>query len=131
LVSALIVPASCADRIAPGAAWQEQLEVLKALGPAFPAITAGQDGCWYLEDGEVRHQPAFPVDVVDTTGAGDVFHGAFAYGLGRGWAEARWVEFASAVAALSCRALGGPRAIPDLEETLALLREHGSGRWKW
>jgi sulfofructose kinase len=109
---------------------REELETLQSLGPEFPAITGGSEGCWHLDGGKVAHQPAFSVDVVDTTGAGDVFHGAFAYGLGRRWESGRSVEFAAAVAALSCRALGGRAAIPDLEEALTFLRHHGSETWK-
>jgi sulfofructose kinase len=76
------------------------------------------------------HQPAFSVQVVDTTGAGDTFHGAIAYGLARGWEAPRTVEFASAVAALKCRALGGRSGIPSLQETLAFLRSNGSSLWR-
>jgi sulfofructose kinase len=77
----------------------------------------------------VGHQAAFGVEVVDTTGAGDVFHGAFAYGLAQGWPSAKCVEFASAVAALSCRALGGRRGIPTVGAALRYLGDHGSGDW--
>jgi sulfofructose kinase len=54
--------------------------------------------------------------VVDTTGAGDVFHGGFAYALARGWEIGKCVELASAVAGLSCRARGGRKGIPRLDE---------------
>ncbi len=54
--------------------------------------------------------------VVDTTGCGDVYHGAFALGVARGWELARIMQVASATAALKCRALGGRRGIPSLEE---------------
>jgi sulfofructose kinase len=128
-VTAVIAPHTCGE--AAGRAWGERLEALARLGPSFVAITAGPEGCYYLEEGRAVHQPAFAVDVVDTTGAGDVFHGGFAYALARGWPSAQSVEFASAVAGLSCRALGGRAAIPTLEEARSFLREHGSGRWDW
>jgi len=124
--SHLIVPGACAERIAPGASRGEQLRRLMDVcvagdellpygaGPEFVCITAGPEGCHYLDGASAAHQPAFPVEVVDTTGAGDVFHGAFGYALACRWPIPRCVEFASAVAALSCRALGGRAGIPNL-----------------
>ena len=47
-------------------------------------VTAGDEGCWYCDGGESRHVPAFTVDVVDTTGCGDVFHGVYAAALAEG-----------------------------------------------
>ena len=131
LMTALIVPRAGAERLAPGASWEDRLRVLAHTGAEFVAITAGAEGCHFLEAGNACHQPAFSVPVVDTTGAGDVFHGAFAYALARQWPVARAVEFASAVAALSCRALGGRKAIPSYQEAAEFLRERGSGRWEW
>ena len=130
LVSHLIVSGGCAEGLAGGGSWEERLGRLAEMGPEFVAITAGAEGCHYVAAGKVAHQPAFAVEVVDTTGAGDVFHGAFGYGLGRGWPAARVVEFASAVAGLSCGALGGRKAIPSLEEAVGLLGEQGAEGWE-
>jgi sugar/nucleoside kinase (ribokinase family) len=129
VVDALIVPMACAERILPAGSWREKLRALTALGPRFAAITAGEQGCYYTDGDEARHCPAFSLDVVDTTGAGDVFHGAFAFALANQWPAAKSVEFASAAAALSCRALGGRRGIPTLEETLGFLRARGAEGW--
>jgi sulfofructose kinase len=118
--SALIVNGQCDQQM--GGSWEARLGRLAGLGPEFVAITAGEEGCYYLEGGEVRHQPAFKVEVVDTTGAGDVFHGAFAYALARNRLYPRCVAFASAAAALSCRALGGRRGIAGMEEVQGLVR---------
>jgi sulfofructose kinase len=106
------------------------LERMHKYGPAVVGITLGAEGCWYSTGQGPVHQPAFSVEVVDTTGAGDTFHGAIAYGLARGWDVPRTVEFASAVAALKCRALGGRPGIPRLEEALAFLRSQGSSLWR-
>ncbi|MDA8479981.1 PfkB family carbohydrate kinase [Citrobacter sp. Awk 4] len=76
-------------------------------------VTLGSAGCDWLEDGELRHFPAFSVETVDTTGAGDVFHGAFAVAVARGLDTRATVEFASAVAALKCTRPGGRAGIPD------------------
>jgi sugar/nucleoside kinase (ribokinase family) len=128
-VTALIASAGPVDRAMPNATREQQLNALARGGPDFVTITAGSEGAYYLERGEVKCQPSFMVDVIDTTGAGDVFHGAFAYALARHWPPEQAVEFASAAAALSCRALGGRTAAPTLEETVTLLRQQGSDRW--
>ena len=65
--------------------------------------------------------PAYHVPVVDTTGAGDVFHGAFAYGLALGKALPDNLRFASAAAALCCRGLGGRATLGTMQEVEALL----------
>ena len=83
---------------------------------AWVCVTAGGDGCHWLEDGTLRHQPAFAVEVVDTLGAGDVFHGALAVALGESRATADAVRFASAAAALKCTRFGGRAGIPDRGE---------------
>lgn len=82
---------------------------------ALVAVTCGAEGAWYVEDGEMppRHQPAFPVQVVDTTGCGDVFHGAYASALARGLPTAARIEFAAAAAALKATRAGGQPGIPD------------------
>ncbi|EBM6976223.1 sugar kinase [Salmonella enterica] len=84
-------------------------------------VTRGSEGCNWLEKAAVRHQPGFTVEVVDTTGAGDVFHGALAFGLARGYAIEEAVRFASGVAALKCTRPGGRAGIPDCEQTRSFL----------
>lgn len=80
-------------------------------------VTRGSAGCDWLENGGRQHQPAFKVDVVDTTGAGDVFHGALAVALATGGDLAESVRFASGVAALKCTRPGGRAGIPDCDQT--------------
>jgi ribokinase len=92
-------------------------------------ITSGAEGSFYTDGAERFHQPAFGVEVVDTTGAGDVFHGAFAFAFLHDWTARERSEFASAVAALKCRKLGGRAGIPSLAETLAFLSERSGGVW--
>ena len=79
-------------------------------------VTGGEEGAFGLSGEEEFHQPAFQVPVVDTTGCGDVFHGAFAFGLLNGWELARNLRFSCATAGLKCRALGGQAGIPNLAE---------------
>jgi sulfofructose kinase len=128
-ITALAVPAGAADRSMPSLSREDQLLRLASMCAGTPAITCGSEGCHYLDKGVVKHQPAFPTEVVDTTGAGDVFHGALAYALGRQWPIAQSIELASAAGALSCRALGGRTAAPTLAEVLALLKAKGSAVW--
>ena len=99
------------------------LKELSRLKPASATVTLGPEGSVTLAAGEVFTQRAFSVDVVDTTGAGDVFHGGYAYGVMRGWDIRKTVEFASAFAALKCEEPGGRSGIPGLEAALAFIRE--------
>jgi sulfofructose kinase len=85
---------------------------LASLGPKIAMITLGQRGCTGIYEGAYMKLPAFHVKVVDANGAGDVYHGAFIYGMLQGW-EGRYVaEFASAVSAIKCTRLGGRAGIP-------------------
>jgi sugar/nucleoside kinase (ribokinase family) len=94
---------------------------LQGLGIPLVVITEGEHGSWCTGEAGSFHVPAYPVQVVDTTGAGDVFHGAFALGCARGWDLRRALAIASAAAALKCRALGGRSGIPSLAEAEALV----------
>lgn len=96
---------------------------LSASHPGFIAVTAGEKGCWWGEGGTVRHTPAPAVEAVDTLAAGDVFHGAFAYGLVEGWAPEQIIAFASAAAAIKCTRFGGRLGAPTLPEVEAFLRQ--------
>jgi sulfofructose kinase len=88
------------------------------------AVTVGDRGALWTDDGvTIHHQSAFAVDVVDTLGAGDVLHGAFAAGLARGQGEAEALRWASAAAALKCTRHGGRAGIPTLAELERFLEE--------
>ena len=101
---------------------EDALRYMAGLGPAKAVLmTAGADGVYALEGGRVRHYPAFQVKAVDTTGAGDVFHGAF---LTR-WLETEDLEesirFAQAASALKCLKTGGRAGIPGRKQLEAFL----------
>lgn len=89
-------------------------------------VTAGEAGCWYqgAPDAPPCHQPAFKVDAVDTTGCGDVFHGAYAAALARGLPLSERIRFAAAVAALKATVPGGQAGIPRLAAVEAFLARH-------
>jgi ribokinase len=91
------------------------LEITK-MGPRIAVITLGEEGAIALENETLVRQPALPIDVYDTTGASEVFRGAFIYGLLQGWPLDRCLPFANAAAALNCRHLGGVGGIPSLTE---------------
>lgn len=90
----------------------------------FSAVTMGGDGSVGFDGREVFRCPAFRVNVVDTTGAGDVFHGAFVFEYLRGGTWPGCLQFASAAAALKCTRFGGRAGIPDLKATEAFLKQH-------
>ena len=90
---------------------------------AMVVVTAGERGCFWVERGGsgVRHTAAPMVDAVDTTAAGDVFHGAFALGLIEGLTGEALVRFASSAAAVKCTRFGGRLGAPTRAETEAML----------
>ncbi len=80
-------------------------------------VTAGERGTYWRGG----HMPALPVEAIDTLAAGDVFHGAFAFGLTQGWELERNLRFASAAAAIKCTRFGGRLGAPTRAEIEALL----------
>jgi sulfofructose kinase len=88
-------------------------------------VTCGAEGCWYLAQGwlQAKHQPAFKVKVVDTTGCGDVFHGAYAFALARGMGVEQRIRLASATAALKATQPGGQAGIPSLRAVRRFLQQ--------
>lgn len=94
-------------------------------------ITRGARGVWVQERGaSPREFGTFKVEVVDTTGAGDVFHGAFAWALSRGRELDRAVELASAAGAYACTALGGRGAIPTQDILERMLSAPDKPTWR-
>jgi len=86
------------------------------------ACTWGQGGVYWQDENGQHHMPAFDIDPVDTTGAGDAFHGAFALGLAEGLAIKPNLRRASATAALTCLREGARSALPDRQRVEALAR---------
>jgi ribokinase len=107
--------------------YEEALERLLSYGARAAVVTLGEKGCLALSGDGLLTSPGFPVDAVDTTGAGDVFHGAFIFGVLEGWDIERICIFSNAVAALKCRRLGGRSGIPDLEEAVSFLSRRAPG----
>lgn len=105
--------------------FHEGLRVLVSRGPARAAVTLGHEGALAYTLGQFSTIPGFQIEAVDTNGAGDVFHGACTFGELRDWPLDWTLTFASAVAAMKCRSLGGRAGIPTLSETVSFLTEHG------
>ncbi|MEJ2146113.1 MAG: carbohydrate kinase family protein [Acidobacteriota bacterium] len=100
--------------------WRRDLAKVDEACPGFVAMTRGEGGaaaCW---EGRSYEFPSFSVPVVDSTGAGDMFHAAFIFAVLRGWSVGRCMRFANAAGALACTRLGARPSIPTLEEILAL-----------
>ncbi len=96
---------------------------LQEFTTGFLCSTLGDDGAMALVNGDFLHIEGFKVDAIDTTGAGDVFHGGFIYGLLQNWDVVEILRFANAVAALKCQELGGRKGIPTLEKVQRFLSE--------
>lgn len=94
-----------------------------ATGAAVVTVTLGRRGSFTWLDNGVLSQEALTVDAVDTTGAGDVFHGGYVFGVLQGWPLEKVLLFASAISALKCLHIGGRSGIPTLSTVLAFLLE--------
>jgi sugar/nucleoside kinase (ribokinase family) len=90
-------------------------------GPSIAVITDGLNGSWVFSvENAAFHEPAFRFPtVVDTTGCGDAYHGAFLFGLLRGLSLRRTAKIASLVAAMNSQKLGGRSGLPTLEDLSA------------
>lgn len=101
------------------------LKEIQVMGPEVAIVTLGEKGCKGVYQDIVIDQEAFTdIEVVDTNGAGDVFHGAFIYGMVQKWEPEYIARFASAVSAIKCTRQGGRAGIPD-EETAKKFLETG------
>lgn len=98
--------------------WTDQRSVV--------VVTCGADGCWYRDASETTlHYPAFTVEVTDTTGCGDVFHGVYAAALAQSLPLVERIRLATAAAALKAMRSGGQAGIPTRAEVDAFLTSSG------
>jgi sulfofructose kinase len=117
-----------ADAMRESTGLKDHAAALKKYGETykgFLAVTDGPDGVYWLDGGAVRHLPAFKVEAVDTLGAGDTFHGGFAYRLAETGDEIDAMRFAAAAAAIKCTRFGGLMGAATRAEVEAFLRERG------
>ena len=120
-----IISEGCAQRVAGGDDYLAACQAIRSMGPEHVVVTLGEKGLVYLDGERLAEMPAYPVEVVDTTGAGDTFHGAFCYGLTEGFPFVRNLQFSSAAAAMKCRQMGGRAGIPGRDEVVRFLIERG------
>jgi len=104
---------------------QDPGELAARYGCKVVGITRGAEGAVFLDRGRLIESPAFKVRVADTTGAGDVFHGGFIYGLLQNWSLEDVIRFAHAIAAMKCMHVGARRGIPTLQEVREFLDRNG------
>jgi sulfofructose kinase len=117
--------------LAPGRELDDFADELLAGAAKAVVVTRGERGAWLKERTRgARRLGVFPVKTVDTTGAGDIFHGAFAWAIAEGRAPEQAVEVATAAAAIACTALGGQTAAPDVGTVEEALRSDDAPTWK-
>lgn len=116
----LIASERYASEVAPRGELEDSLIELSRMGPETVVVTLGAEGSIGLRGEKLVRQPPLRVDVVDTTGAGDVFVGGYCLGLVRGDPLERCIQLASAAAGLSVRDLGALGGLPSLEEIEAV-----------
>lgn len=92
---------------------EETCRILADLGIRFTGVTLGAKGYLALADGHFIKKEAYPADVLDTTGCGDVFHAGLTYGIIRGWDAEKSLDLGAWAAAEVCRKMGGRSGIPD------------------
>ncbi|MBM7706006.1 ribokinase [Chryseomicrobium aureum] len=105
---ALLTPNESEAETIWGAEWKKAIQSFQNQ----VIVTLGKDGAMYPGESDAVYVTGYPVEVVDTTGAGDTFNGALAYGLSQNWELAKSIEFANAAASLSVEALGAQTGMP-------------------
>ncbi len=93
-------------------------------GSKLTAATLGPDGVLAWNGNDIHHAAAYRVPVVDTTGAGDIFHAGFIFGLLQGWELQRQLDFACAAAGMNCMAEGARGGITTLDAVLDFMKTH-------
>jgi len=131
LVNILIASERFTDPlVGPGAPKSKAIEALASFGAEQVVITLGAKGSIGFDGTGIIEQPAFPITVVDTTGAGDVYHGAYIYRFLEGSDMAECMKFASAAAALKCSVSGNSEGLPGLERVLEFMKNPAPGAAK-
>ena len=93
--------------------------------PEIVVITCGKRGGVMYDGKKITEYPIYPAEVIDSNGAGDVFHGAFAFGVTQGYDYEKCCHFSSAVSGLKCTGIGARESVPDFETVKNYLKENG------
>lgn len=121
LIDILIADSSFPEAMTGSKDIMKALRKLQSLGPPFVCVTLGIEGSISIYEGKIFKSQALNVKCKDTTGAGDVFHGAFIYGMLQNWEIEQILKFSHTAASLKCRYLGGRSGIPKLSEIMNFL----------
>lgn len=100
-------------------------KLYEIYNPEIVVITQGKKGGIIYDGKEIISYPIYPAKVVDSNGSGDVFHGAFAAAVSKGYDYLKCCHFSSAVSALKCTGVGARESVPDFETTKKYLKENG------
>lgn len=100
-------------------------KLYEMYNPEYVVVTRGKHGGLLFDGKEVIEYPIYPADVVDSNGSGDVFHGAFASAVVRGFTPIQCCHFSSCVSALKCMGVGARESVPDYDTTIDYLRRNG------
>ncbi len=100
-------------------------KLFSLYNPLVVVITCGKDGGYCFDGEKGTFYPVYPVEVLDSNGSGDVFHGAFAAGLCKGYDTLKCCHFASAVSALKCTGVGARESVPSFQQVEQFLKENG------
>lgn len=101
------------------------VELFQKYQPKVVVITRGKEGGILYDGKKLMTYPAFLVEAIDTNGSGDVFHGAFAFALTKGWDYLRCCVFSSAVSALKCTKVGARKSVPNYDAVFEFLSSRG------
>ena len=100
-------------------------KLYETYNPEIVVITQGKKGGIIYDGKEIVSYPIYPAVVVDSNGSGDVFHGAFAAGIAKGFDFLKCCHFSSAVSGLKCTGVGARESVPSFETTKKYLKENG------
>lgn len=93
--------------------------------PQIVVVTQGKKGGLFYQGNGIVSYPIYPAEVVDSNGSGDVFHGAFAAAVVKGYDYETCCHFSSAVSAIKCTGVGARESVPDFETVKKYLKENG------
>ncbi len=100
-------------------------KLFEMYSPEVVVVTQGKKGGLLFDGKDTTFYPIYPADVVDSNGSGDVFHGAFAAGIIKGYEYLTCCHFSSAVSAIKCMGVGARESVPDFETVKKYLKENG------
>ena len=104
---------------------QAAKKLYETYSPEVVVITQGKKGGLLYNGNDIINYPIYPAKVVDSNGSGDVFHGAFAAAVSKGYDYLKCCHFSSAVSGIKCMGVGARESVPDFETTKNYLKENG------